>query len=96
MSGIIEQTIDWQGITLSVTYTPKERIPVHHLEIRVVAPQSAALPITTTGYRSHFFDDDVTEFGGVTGYVIAWLDDAAANTPGWVQQRDASRQMSLF
>lgn len=92
----VHETIDWQGITLSVTYTPKGRIPVHHLEIHVLAPHGAALPITTTGYRSHFFDDDVAEFGGVIGYVIAWLDAAAANTPGWAQQHEAARQMSLF
>lgn len=96
MSGAIEHIIDWQGITLSVAYTPKGRIPVHHLEIRVLKPQGAALPVTATGYRSHFFDDDVAEFGGAIGYVIAWLDDAAAKTTGWVQQHNSARQMSLF
>lgn len=93
----VHETIDWQGITLSVTFVPNWlRNNFHHLEIYVLAPQGAPLPVTTTGYRSHFFDDDVAAYGGVTGYAIAWLDDAAANTPDWVQQHNAARQMLLF
>lgn len=94
--GSITATMDWQGIALSVTYTPDWlRMEVHHLEILVVAPAGAILPVTETGYRSHFFHDDVEAYGGLAGYVRAWLDHAALS-PEWSNRDSAARQFSLF
>lgn len=38
----------------------------------------AQIPITETGYRSHFLPDgNVEEHGGPEAYVLAWLDHEA-------------------
>jgi hypothetical protein len=89
-------TLDWQGIALSVTYRANSYGPnVHHLEIRVLEPAGAILPVTDTGYRSHFFHDDVDAHGGVAAYVTAWLDQAATD-PAWKRRQEAARQLRLF
>lgn len=67
-----------------------------HVEIWSVRPERGPLPITETGYRSHFcpaaaIDDE----GGPVAYVLAWLDDAAAS-PRWKAGEAARRQLSLF
>ena len=54
-------TTDWLGITLSVSYEaswlgsvrPADRA-IAHLQVESVNPERAPLPITDTGYRSHF------------------------------------------
>lgn len=89
-------TIDWQGITLSVTYHPRRFLSCAHLEIRSLRPEWAQLPITETGYRSHFLDRaEIDAFGGPAPYVLAWLDDRA-RTPEWRDHIERSRQGSLF
>lgn len=96
-------TIDWQGIALSVSYEPSyfglggtSDYAVAHLQIWAVKPERAALPITETGYRSHFLHPSfVDEAGGPVPYVLAWL-DAEAQTPAWRHRADQARQLSLF
>jgi len=100
---IIETTIDWQGIALSISYeydwlnmARSGGRHVAHLQIRSIAPACAPLPVTETGYRSHFVNpDDIEAEGGHVGYVVAWLNHAA-ETPEWRERQDAGRQMSLF
>lgn len=55
------------------------------------------MPITETGYRSHFRQPGTIEAhgGNVIGQVMAWLDEEAAN-PAWRAHVDASRQLRLF
>jgi hypothetical protein len=92
-------TIDWQGITLSVGYEPhwlgKPNLAAH-LEIHVIAPEGALLPITNTGYRSHFTRcEEIEAAGGPLEFVRTWLDDAA-RSPEWRRHCEAARQLSLF
>lgn len=102
--------IDWQGLTLRIDYNPQWGVRldcpaeeggspvfrVAHLEVRSTTPKKAPLPITETGYRSHFCNpDDVEELGGVVAYVMAWL-LAEADTPEWKAANAAGRQLSLF
>ena len=92
--------IDWQGITLSVTYDPASfgggAYTVAHLEILSIAPARAALPVTETGYRSHFLSPVyIEQAGGPLAYALAWLDRAAA-APEWRKRAIAARQLSLF
>ena len=62
----------------------------------VVEPLKAPLPVTETGYRSHFVDSGVVEsFGGPAAFVQAWLDQEAL-TDEWRLLESASRQMALF
>lgn len=98
-------TAIWQGITLDIRYEPSwlstsedDDAPWRsaHLEIRTINPVRASLPITETGYRSHFVHQDyIQRAGGPVEYVIAWLDSVAAE-PWWRERVAASRQLSLF
>jgi len=95
---VITEMLEWQGITLSVecerNYATMTGLT--HLSIHVLEPSAAKLPITETGYRSHFLSEaEVAELGGPLGYVRAWL-DAEAATPDWQAQQQAARQMTLF
>jgi hypothetical protein len=98
------ERFDWRGISVSVAYEAdwlgmsKElsQFATAHLEIRSEEPSNAALPVTETGYRSHFIARGAVEqTGGPVAYARAWLDDAA-KTPAWKRRQEASRQLSLF
>jgi len=95
---VITEIMEWEGITLSVScerdYATMTGLT--HLSIHVLAPSTSKLPITGTGYRSHFLSEvEVEVLGGPLGYVRAWL-DAEAATPEWREQQQAARQMALF
>jgi hypothetical protein len=62
-----------------------------HIEIESIAPKKAPLPITETGYRSHFIAPlDLVNNGGPVTFVTAWL-DREARGKDW-QKRVAIRQ----
>jgi hypothetical protein len=99
----VEQIV-WRGITIEVRYcadwSPSYReiygYPLAHLEIESVAPAKAPLPMTETGYRSHFSGAPlIDEEGGPVAFVRIWLDQAA-QTPEWKAQEAAARQLTLF
>ncbi|MBS0278103.1 MAG: hypothetical protein JSR81_10805 [Proteobacteria bacterium] len=95
---IITDIMEWQGITLSVSCERNyaTMTGLTHLSVHVLAPSTSKLPITGTGYRSHFLSEvEVEELGGPLGYVRAWL-DAEAAAPEWREQQQAARQMALF
>jgi hypothetical protein len=96
--------IDWNGIRIEVRYCPSwsesyERIygyPLAHLEIEAIEPENAPLPVTNTGYRSHFTRPDLIDAeGGPVAFARSWLDEAAKD-PAWIAAQDAARQMTLF
>jgi len=92
----LRQTIDWQGITLSVGFTPNwHGTSIHHLELQVIAPEGAIITITETGYRSHFFSAWMETSEDVIDYARRWL-DREANSPEWRRRAEAARQLSLF
>ena len=65
-----------------------------HLEI--TSKNKEELPITETGYRSHFLpEEEVNAKGSPIAYVRAWLDHAALS-PSWIKKEEAAKQMSLF
>jgi hypothetical protein len=67
-----------------------------HIEIEAIEPKRAILPITETGYRSHFIkSDDVERAGGVRRFVTDWLASAAASKP-WQRSQQAAKQGDLF
>ena len=67
-----------------------------HIEIESVDPKRAVLPITDTGYRSHFIkSDDVDRCGGLRAFVASWLESAAASKP-WQRSQRAAQQVDLF
>lgn len=97
---IITETI-WHGITVRISYEAdwlNSASAYHpaHLQIEAVKPERAALPITETGYKSHFVDPGrIEDAGGPVAYAIAWLDAVAAEK-WWREREQAARQLSLF
>ena len=87
--------LEWRGERLTVTYEPNWLGVTGHLEVRADR-DGAGLPITRTGYRSHFLNPaHVDAAGGPLAYVRLWLDQAAAD-PAWLEEESAARQMALF
>jgi hypothetical protein len=96
--------LDWRGIIIEIEYRPcwlfsTRRVygyDLAHLAIRSIDPERAPLPITETGYRSHFTDRaGIEAAGGPVAYVAEALDDAA-RSPGWLRHEAESRQGDLF
>jgi hypothetical protein len=92
--------IVWNGIIIDIRWEPNwlnmTNHDTAHIEIKSVAPESAPLPITETGYRSHFTSPDaVAAYGGPVAFVEAWL-ETESQAPGWRAEEQARRQLSLF
>ena len=86
----------WCGICISLKHVHKYCGVIEHVEIRAVDPENAPLPITETGYKSHFVDEaSISDYGNPQAYVLAWLDEASSK-PEWQRQRDAASQYFLF
>ncbi len=94
--------IVWAGIAIKVSYernwlgSPPSDYHPTHLQIEAVSPERMPLPITETGYLSHFVAvDEIDNAGGPVDYTLAWLDQAA-KAPAWRKAVEASRQLSLL
>lgn len=86
----------WEGITVSIKHTPHWHGAIDHIEIRSIKPERAPLPITETGYKSHFIQEEyLNEYGGAEAYVLAWL-DAESKSPEWKTRLEESKQFCLF
>jgi hypothetical protein len=99
---IFTKRIDWNGITLEVSWEPEwlsRRSAPHrvgHIQITSIAPERAPLPVSETGYRSLFIDPAVVlEEGGPLTFVRDWLDQEA-DSPSWRAQQAEARQLALF
>ena len=92
----VDQLI-WGGITIEVIYWPIKWGSIAHIEIRSIAPKSARLPITETGYRSHFLPIGALESEGLPAkdLVLRWIEEQAAK-PEWKVHADSLRQADLF
>lgn len=94
-------TLVWRGITIEVTYEAHwlRREGFYcpcHLTLKTIAPERCPLPVTATGYLSHFTDPVfVEEASGPLAYVTAEL-DAAAGSRKWRKYEEGLRQLSLF
>ena len=94
--------IDWNGYRIEITYVKGwSRIPINgqrldHIEICCVEPEDHPLPITGTGYRSHFiYEDQLSGYKDAVDYVTQWL-DAEATTDAWKRIEANARQGCLF
>lgn len=88
----------WQGIEIEARYLANNYNVIAHLEIETINPPRARLPITETGYLSHFHPMGTIEReydGDVVICVRDWL-DARAKDPTWKRYVEASRQGDLF
>lgn len=67
-----------------------------HLEIESIKPKRAPLPITETGYRSHFIPAlDLTNAGGPVTFVTAWIAQEAKGK-AWIKAAVVKAQGDLF
>ena len=92
----------WEGVLLEIRHCPcwfsmpEDDFITQHIEIR--SQDKRLLPITETGYRSHFMNgaEALAEFDNdpVT-FVLWWLDEAAKD-PRWKRKEVDNRQGSLF
>ena len=84
-----QHNITWRGIALTVTFKPNWLNVADHLEIATEG--RVPLPVTETGYRSHFMAvGSIAAYGGPVAYATDWLDQEAARV-GW-----SGAQLSLF
>jgi len=83
----------WCARNIEVSYQANWLNSEHcHIELR--CPER--LPVTETGYRSHFVPGDaVPDREVVRAYILAWLDEAARD-PNWQRHLEDSRQLKLF
>jgi hypothetical protein len=96
--------LHWNGIDIEVSYDPNwspayfEIYGEHmaHLECRTIVPEKARLPITETGYKSHFAPTSVFDNeGGPVAFIQKWL-DSEAQSREWLDYLEEQRQPSLF
>ena len=92
----------WRGIEIEARYNPVHYGETAHLEICSLSPKSEPLPITQTGYRSHFHPRGVIDLHGaenrgdtLIAHVIDWL-DAEAEKPTWKKFTEEHQQLNLF
>ena len=85
--------IQWQGIAVTV-HIERNWLNSGFDHIEVKANQS--LPITNTGYRSHFMTPaELDQWDSMEAFVRDWLDDAALARQ-WQDYLAAQRQLRLF
>lgn len=97
--------LQWSGIRIDISYEARwlkssDDAPgdydTAHLEIRAVEPEREPLPITETGFLSHFTSEaTVADFGGPVAFIQSWLDEAGQSQK-WRAQVQQRRQFSLF
>ena len=88
------ETITWRGIRMEVTHVGSYSAGMDHIEIHT--ENKTPIPITETGYKSHFFPTgSYAEYETAEDLVVAWL-EAEADSKEWKAKELASRQMSLF
>ena len=90
--------LDWQGEHVTVTYEANwlDMGLTAHLTVQAEREGPGVLPITDTGYRSHFTPvEAIDAAGGPVAFVLAWLDHAAKEL-AWQQLKDQQRQTSLL
>lgn len=101
MQSVQTYALQWAGLGIEVRYCPSWSEAyaeiygylLAHLEIDA---SGQPLPVTETGYLSHFDRaDNIEALGGPVVFVLAWLDQAAA-TPEWQAAQAEREQLSLF
>jgi len=94
VSAPITTMLIWNGIKIMVTHTPNHFGETDHIELH--SENRVPLPVTETGYRSHFcHESHIEPHGSVLAFVQAWLDHEAMK-PEWRAYAEASKQLSLF
>ena len=93
---------EWNGILLEITYEPEWLPPrilgeeMAHLQVQSIYPTDAPLPITETGYRSHFVAaSSIAAAGGPVAYMDVWL-ESESQALDWHSREQAAWQLSFL
>lgn len=93
--------LNWDGIHIEIRWAKNwmdfdDGTNMGHLEIRSIEPEKHPLPITETGYRSHFlYAHELNEYGGPENYVEAWLANDS-KSQAWAVRKADFQQLALF
>ena len=87
----------WQHVTFRVRHTPNYLIKdTHHLELIVIDPKREPLPITETGYLSHFsYEPPLPNAKAALAFFLDWI-EREAKTKRWQRADLKRRQLDLF
>lgn len=86
--------VTWRGIELVIEHTPNWAVSFDHIAITTI--DKAILPITETGYKSHFLPlDQIAKYGDAVAYVLAWLEHEG-ESEAWKKHEAKIAQMELF
>ena len=87
----------WQHVTFRVRHTPDYILKgTDHIELIVIAPKREPLPITGTGYLSHFvIDSRVPNAKAGLAFFLEWINQEA-KTKRWQKLDCKRRQLDLF
>ena len=96
-------TIKWRDYLIEVSFRrdPYNLVKIYdkrldHIGIKCLEPDCHPLPVTSTGYRSHFIrEDDIEQYESVEDFVIQWLDHEAKKAE-WAKMEIKARQGNLF
>ena len=98
-SKLIVTEFNWKNMTIELLYRPhwSKAVPdMAHLSIQVVEPERNPLPITETGYLSHFFHAQQTfTEEQLINNIHSWLDEEA-QAPRWKKKQQEQIQLTLF
>ena len=89
-----ELSLVWNGLDIRVTLA-RDEVPSYidfvHIEIRCKEP----LPMTNTGYRSHFMQAEAfAQYESLGAFVFAWLEEAS-QSKDWKQIWETRQQLSF-
>jgi hypothetical protein len=90
-------SLTWRGTLIAIRHTRDYLVRgTDHIEVMVKKPAKAILPITDTGYRSHFLDpEQLATEGGPVLFVQAWLEREAA-TKQWRAKEAKMAQLDFL
>jgi hypothetical protein len=95
-------SIIWNTISIEVMYNDdwskayRETYGYGMAQLEIRSQDKQRLPMTETGYRSHFTPaPDINDHGGAEKFVRDWLDHEAQSR-AWKAYVKHSRQLSLF
>lgn len=94
---VCDHKIQWQDVAITIRHVANwSGTGIDHIEVVSTKPERAPIPITETGYRSHFLHgEDLAKHGGAVEFVTKWLDHEAKSA-AWQECRRNSAQLSLF
>jgi hypothetical protein len=95
--------LDWRNpvtaetVQIRITHARDYLVPgTDHIEVESIKPKKAPLPITATGYLSHFIPAlQLINAGGPVTFVTAWIEHEARGK-SWQKQTATKAQGDLF